>query len=422
MKSVEIGTVYEKISTHNPRKLALVSQRLNATEEYEDGVKIVRRALRNRESAFVSQLTARGIQHETFSAPELIERIGEICDSGAFDMCIVAGEISSQSVSIAVRLRNAGFSGPVYLEMTEEEANKKSSLDAVVANASRSGATDLLSRFVYLTRSKRSPNRVQFETADSPPEAPSDPHPEFTRALIESYKRARTEAGYNAPYFLEMLNERKGHATATHLIHSQHPSIGFTSLWERRRLDLTVEATVLRPEWQSIFADADLLAAYRRLEKYEFPFPVDFWRPKAPLVTASHLQVASLPNDIDAPPARIDVQITRIIRDTLTARNLKALYEYRCQICGFRIEPQRNQFYIEAHHVQPLGGGHNGLDITNNMLVLCPNHHALFDYGAVRFVSKDEIEIEGKLHAISMKHELAPASIAYHNKSLSAKG
>jgi hypothetical protein len=51
MKSVEIGTVYEKISTHNPRKLALVSQRLNATEEYEDGVKIVRRALRNRESA-----------------------------------------------------------------------------------------------------------------------------------------------------------------------------------------------------------------------------------------------------------------------------------------------------------------------------------------------------------------------------------
>jgi predicted restriction endonuclease len=49
----------------------------------------------------------------------------------------------------------------------------------------------------------------------------------------------------------------------------------------------------------------------------------------------------------------------------------------------------------------------DGLDITNNMLVLCPNHHALFDYGAVRFVSKDDVEIEGKLHAISMKHELA---------------
>jgi hypothetical protein len=44
-------------------------------------------------------------------------------------------------------------------------------------------------------------------------------------------------------------------------------------------------------------------------------------------------------------------------------------------------------------------------------------------YGNVAgFVSKDDVEIEGKLHAISMKHELAPASIAYHNKSLSAKG
>ncbi len=324
MKRVEIGTVYEKIDAHNPRKLALVSQRLNTTEEYEDAVKIVRRALRNRESAFASQLTARGIQHEIFSAPELQERIGKVCDNGVFDMCVVAGEICSQSVSIAVRLRNAGFSGPIYLEMTEEEAIKKSSLDAIVANASRLGATDLLPRFVYLTSSKRSPSVVELETADSGPETRLDPD-----------------------------------------------------------------------------------------------FPVDHWRPKVQPITATPLQVAPPANDIDAPPARIDVQITRVIRDTQTARNLKALYEYRCQICGFRIEAQPNRFYIEAHHVQPLGGGHNGLDTTSNMLVLCPNHHALFDFGAVKFISEDKLKIAGLDYSITLKHKLAPESIAYHNNVLS---
>src|SRR5262249_29437131 len=120
-----------------PRNVALVSQRLNETEEYEDHVKVVRHALRNRESAFVKQLTAGGIGHEIFSARNLSERIGEICAPEAFDMCVVAGEVCSQSISIAAELRKARFARPIYLEITEEEAGKRISLDAAAANAKR---------------------------------------------------------------------------------------------------------------------------------------------------------------------------------------------------------------------------------------------------------------------------------------------
>jgi len=70
----------------------------------------------------------------------------------------------------------------------------------------------------------------------------SDSHPDFTRAMFDGYRRARTEAHYNAPYFLQMLQERQGYETAIYLIHSQQPSSGFTHLWERKRLDLTAEA------------------------------------------------------------------------------------------------------------------------------------------------------------------------------------
>jgi hypothetical protein len=47
-------------------------------------------------------------------------------------------------------------------------------------------------------------------------------------------------------------------------------SDGFTALWERRRLDLTVEATVLRKEFEPLFTPDELDTAGRRLEQYGY--------------------------------------------------------------------------------------------------------------------------------------------------------
>jgi hypothetical protein len=166
VQAIRLTTIYDKINAIKPRKVALISQKLNETEEYEDRVKVVRRALRNRESAFVGQLTAEGIRHEIFSARDLSERIGEICALEAFDMCVIAGEVCSQSISIAADLRKAGFARPIYLEITEEEANKQTSLDAAVANAKRLHVIDLLVHFVYLTKSKRLPHTIELQAID----------------------------------------------------------------------------------------------------------------------------------------------------------------------------------------------------------------------------------------------------------------
>jgi hypothetical protein len=47
--------------------------------------------------------------------------------------------------------------------------------------------------------------------------------------------------------------------------------------------------------------------------------------------------------------------------------------------------------------------------------VLCPNHHAMFDYGIPRFLSLRSIEIAGVVHDLTTKHDLSPDSIEYHN-------
>lgn len=94
----------------------------------------------------------------------------------------------------------------------------------------------------------------------------------FDEAMLEVYRRARSEAGYNASRFLGMLNDMGGLRTARALLHAPAVSDGYTALWERQRLDLTVEAVILHPEWHPLFSDHERQIARERLEEYGFGF------------------------------------------------------------------------------------------------------------------------------------------------------
>jgi hypothetical protein len=61
-----------------------------------------------------------------------------------------------------------------------------------------------------------------------------------------------------ATIFLQMLNERGGLDTAKYLINSPKVSDGYTALYLRSRLDLTVEAMVVEnPKWQELFTSEE---------------------------------------------------------------------------------------------------------------------------------------------------------------------
>lgn len=82
-------------------------------------------------------------------------------------------------------------------------------------------------------------------------------------------------------------------------------------------------------------------------------------------------------------PQRVQQTVYRVLRDTVLARNIKTLHKNVCQICGNFIEMPNGQRYSETHHIQPLGASHNGPDVAENIIVLCPNHHVEFDYGLI---------------------------------------
>src|SRR5262245_3410702 len=97
---------------------------------------------------------------------------------------------------------------------------------------------------------------------------------EFHEAMLEVYRRAKAEAGYTATRFFGMLDERGGLETARHLLHASTVSDGYTALWERKRLDLTVERLILEPKWQALFSRGEREIAVMRLRDYGFAGPI----------------------------------------------------------------------------------------------------------------------------------------------------
>ena len=87
----------------------------------------------------------------------------------------------------------------------------------------------------------------------------------FDEAMMQVYMRAKSEADYVPTRFLQMLQEHGGVETARRLLPQM--SEGFAKLWEKGRLDLTVEYVILQPQWRSLFTDAERDIARRRLQE-----------------------------------------------------------------------------------------------------------------------------------------------------------
>lgn len=94
---------------------------------------------------------------------------------------------------------------------------------------------------------------------------------QFDEEMLGIYERALSEAHYKATRFLTMLHEHRGLETARLLIHSSTVSEGYTALWERKRLDLTVEAVVHdNPKWHPLFTRDELGICVKRLTDYGY--------------------------------------------------------------------------------------------------------------------------------------------------------
>ena len=135
----------------------------------------------------------------------------------------------------------------------------------------------------------------------------------------------------------------------------------------------------------------------------------------------------NLVDDDGEPPPSVTYTARRVVRSTAKGEELKRLYEWRCQVCGYsmRIPSQnRSERFVEVHHLRPLGGGHHGRDHPGNMLVLCPNCHAAFDYLAMALHPRRlRVQCFDKKHphhnkkvSLGPEHRLDESNLIYHRE------
>jgi predicted restriction endonuclease len=134
--------------------------------------------------------------------------------------------------------------------------------------------------------------------------------------------------------------------------------------------------------------------------------------------------VVDFPDDDDELFGTVAYTINRRVRKTVKGERLKMLYGCECQICSYKIRVPRagSGWYVEVHHLRPLGGKHRGRDNWDNMLVLCPNCHAEFDALAMAIDPKtrrvtcyeDRNPKAGNVIEFRGGHLLATENIQYH--------
>lgn len=68
-------------------------------------------------------------------------------------------------------------------------------------------------------------------------------------------------------------------------------------------------------------------------------------------------------------------------------------------------------------HIKPLGAPHNGPDIIENIICLCPNHHVKFDFGGFSILDNFELIGEKGFLKVNPKHRIKLEFLRYHRQT-----
>jgi hypothetical protein len=160
------------------------------------------------------------------------------------------------------------------LERIAVDPARRGAIVAALASVNRQRlspevAGDVVNALTRL-RPARAPRRLAAErpetfrlSRDGP--AGSTTEERFHDAMLDIYWLAGRATGYWASYFLRSVRNNGGRAAARELLRKSGTSPGFLRLTAEGRLDLSMEALVLMPEFSALFTPAEVEIALGRL-------------------------------------------------------------------------------------------------------------------------------------------------------------
>lgn len=94
----------------------------------------------------------------------------------------------------------------------------------------------------------------------------SEQEKQFIDEILECIRIGKDEFGYAPTRFIQMCEESGIIGACKRLLANDKLHEGFTFLWEHKRLDLSVEAIALRPDFRGLFSEEELMRAQSKLD------------------------------------------------------------------------------------------------------------------------------------------------------------
>lgn len=178
-----------------------------------------------------------------------------------------------------------------------------------------------------------------------------------------------------------------------------------------------------QPEWKHAVRDIQQRLASRNGTRVHRQDEQEMW-----LFESESDEAATDSDPIEIPSGneateRRETTVNRIQRNRVLVDRMKDLYDHTCQVCGDRRQSGPDEGFSHVHHLMPLGEPHDGPDVPENTVVVCPNHHEDFEHGmlVINPQTKEihhfyEEEVDGCTVETREDHELGAQYLAYHNE------
>ena len=92
----------------------------------------------------------------------------------------------------------------------------------------------------------------------------------FHEDMKQIYFCAKRDLQYNATRFLQLVIEKGFVKAAKQIIEKDTVTYGFEVLWKSKRLDLSVEAYVIKPEYRELFTNEEIELCCKRLKEANY--------------------------------------------------------------------------------------------------------------------------------------------------------
>ncbi len=194
---------------------------------------------------------------------------------------------------------------------------------------------------------------------------------QFHEEMIGVYKNTGRETGYWARRYLQKVRRVGGLQVAHDLLKpTKDLAKGLQTLVEKNRIDLSVEALVLRNPWSSFFSSEELKVAQERIN----------------LIASLHLPEEVSKKEILLEGSVCQITVNHYERNSKARKKCIEYYGTNCYVCNFnfgKVYGEKAEGFIHVHHLKPLSNicGEYEVNPIEDLRPVCPNCHAMIHLG-----------------------------------------